>query len=261
MRIAIMRPVSPSISRCELTHVKRQPIDLELARTQHHSYEDTLRIHGCRVEALPIEPDLPDSVFVEDCAVVLDECAIIARPGAEPRRAETTSVANALAAYRALHRLESPATLDGGDVLCVGRRVFVGRSNRTNAAGMEQLATILDPYHYEVIPIEFRYCLHLKSAATLLPRNTLLINPAWVEVRQFQAMEVLDIDPSEPSAANVLTIGDTVLFQSAYPRTQRRLHAAGFHLVTVDMSELAKAEGALTCCSLIFSDQGMTSDD
>ncbi len=191
-------------------------------------------------------------MFVEDAAVVLDRCAVIARPGAESRRAETIEVARALAPHRKLLYIEPPATLDGGDVLPVGNRVFVGRSTRTNRAGIDQLRKLTAPYDYSVEAVDIQGCLHLKSAVTQVADGMLLVNPAWVDRAAFAAMDFIEIDPAEPHAANALRIGDAVLLQPAYPRTLKRLEEAGFRVVHVDMSELAKAEGGLTCCSLIF---------
>ncbi len=160
MPIAVTREVSPAINRCELTHVAREAIDVNAARAQHHQYEECLAALGCRVIRLPDTPDLPDSVFVEDCAVVLDEIAIITRPGAESRRAETTSVAGGLRAFRELEHIQPPATVDGGDVLLVGRTLFVGLSSRTNGAAVEQLGSLLHPLGYSVVAVEVAGCLH-----------------------------------------------------------------------------------------------------
>jgi dimethylargininase len=142
-RIALTRPVSPSIGQCELTHVSRGPIDVGRAREQHASYRDLLAELCCTVISLPELPDQPDAVFVEDMAVVLDELAILTRSGAESRRGESDSVASALTEFRSLHQIEAPGTMDGGDVLCVGRAIFVGRSSRTNPAAIEQLRAVV----------------------------------------------------------------------------------------------------------------------
>ncbi len=139
MLLALTRALSPRIVDCQLTHLERQPIDLARAAEEHTAYERQLSELGATVRRLPPAPELPDGVFVEDTAVVLDEVAVIARPGAESRRGETASVAADLAGYRPTIAIESPGTLDGGDVLVVDRQVFVGRSTRTNAAGIEQL--------------------------------------------------------------------------------------------------------------------------
>ncbi|MGH7474905.1 MAG: dimethylarginine dimethylaminohydrolase family protein [Longimicrobiales bacterium] len=249
--IALTRPVSPRLASCELTHSQREPIDVERAARQHAAYEHTLRALGCHVVRLPAAPELPDSVFVEDTAVVLDEVAIIARPGAASRRPETAAVAEALAGYREPRLMTAPATLDGGDVLRIGRTLFVGRSSRTNAAGIAQLAELTAAYGYEVVPVEVRGCLHLKSAVTLVADDTVLLNPAWVEPSVFAALRVVDVDPAEPAAANALRLATRVVYDASHERTARRLQARGIRLARVDLSELAKAEGGVTCCSVV----------
>jgi len=250
--IALTREVPARISECELTHLERVPIDRARAAEQHAEYEAALRAAGCVVEHLSPAPDLPDSVFVEDTAVVFDEVAVIARPGAPSRRGETPTVAAALVRFRTLHHIEKPGTLDGGDVLCAGRRVFVGLSTRTNREGAAQLQAILTPFGYAVETIETRGCLHLKSAATTLADDWLLVSPDWVDVARFGGLRLLDVHPSEPFAANVLRIGDVVLCAEAAPLTRAALDANGLKTMAVDVSELAKAEAGLTCCSLII---------
>jgi dimethylargininase len=154
MIVALTREISPAITRCELTHREREPIDLDAARRQHAAYEECLRDAGCRVERLPAGPDMPDSVFIEDTALVVDEAAIVTRPGAPSRRIETAAVAGVLARYRPVHQMASPGTADGGDVLIAGRRVFVGRSTRTNQAGIDEMRDVLGPHGYEVTAVE-----------------------------------------------------------------------------------------------------------
>jgi dimethylargininase len=253
MLTAITRAVSRSIVNCELTHLERIPIDLETARRQHHAYEAALRSLGVDVHPLPEEPDLPDSVFVEDTAIVLDECAVLTRPGADTRKAEVESIARALAPYRTLCRIQPPGTLDGGDVLTVGKNIWVGLTTRSNQSAIDQMQEFLKPYGYTVRGVRVTGCLHLKSAVTQAAENTLLVNPKWVKKADFPGMEFIEVDPTEPSAANILIVGERTVYQPAHPKTLRRLEAAGIHPLLVDASELAKAEGALTCCSLIFN--------
>jgi dimethylargininase len=253
MPTALTRAVPPSVNRCELTHVAREVIDLARAEAQHAEYEEALRRAGCLVEHLPALPDLPDSVFVEDAAVVLDEVAVITRPGAASRRPETETVAAALARYRPLVSIEEPGTLDGGDVLVVGRRVWVGAGGRTNLDGVRQLERHLAPHGYVVRGVEARGCLHLKSAATRVSDSAVLVNPSWADPSTFPPLEVIEIDPGEPFAANALLVGTTLLFGAAHRHTAAHLRARGINVTPVDLSELAKAEGALTCCSLIFN--------
>jgi dimethylargininase len=252
MLTAITRAVSPGIVNCELTFVARQAIDLEKARAQHRAYELLLEKLGARVHSLPAEADLPDSMFVEDPAIVLDELAVIMPLGTEARRGEAHSLAQALARFRKLEYVGLPGTMEGGDILRVGRKLFAGLSGRTNAEGIRQLAAILAPHNYEVVAVPVTDCLHLKSAVTHLGRNTLLANRAWFDSAPLAGFEWIDVDPEEPHAANALAVGGTVIFPSSFPRTRGRIEARGFLVTPLDISELHKAESGLTCSSLIF---------
>jgi dimethylargininase len=250
MLIALTRDVAASINDCRLTHLERTPIDLDRAREQHRAYEEALRAAGCVVERLPQLDDFADSVFVEDAAVVVEELAVITRPGAESRRGETASVAAALRRHRSVVEIEAPGTLDGGDVLRNGDEVFVGISERTNEAGAEQLAMHLEPYGYFIHRVAVRGALHLKSAVTFVSDERVVLNPEWIDAAAFRAWEVIAVDPAEPFGANVLRANGTLFVSPAYPRTNARL---GVAVTELDCSELAKAEGALTCCSVIFT--------
>ena len=253
MRIAFTREVSESIADCQLTHLSRAPIDLARARHQHRAYESALESLGCRIQRLPAAHDLPDAVFVEDLAVVLPELVILARPGAASRRPELRTVEPALDGMRPLARIEPPGTLEGGDVLVVGRTLYVGRSARSNQEGIEQLVRHTAPFGYLVRPVPIDRCLHLKSAVTQVRDDLLLIQPAWVDARRFAPLSVLEVDPSEEYAANALRLDDAVVHPAAFSRTRARLEAGGVRVVAVDLSELALAEGGVTCCSLILT--------
>ncbi len=251
-RVAVTRGVSPAIVRCELVHLERRQIDVATAERQHRRYEEALTALGCRVEALAADPDLADSVFVEDTAVVLDEVAVITRPGAPSRRSETAAIARALAPYRPLVHIEPPGTLDGGDLLRIGRTLYVGRSGRSNQAAIDQLSAAVAPYRYDVRGVAVSGCLHLKSAVTTVDADTVLVDPEWVDAAVFSDVRVIEIESRERGAANALRIGERVIYPASFPATRRRLEAAGMDVFVVDVSELQKAEGAVTCCSLVF---------
>lgn len=250
--IALTREVSPRITECELTHLARAPIDLARARAEHEAYEAALRGLGCEVQRVPAAPELADSVFIEDTAIVLDELAILCRPGAVSRRGETMAVGGVLRSLRPLMAILSPGTVDGGDVLRAGRRLFVGRSGRTNADGIKQLRALARSAGYEVIPVDFRGCLHLKTAATLVAPGLALINPDYVSAAALSPLDVLLIDPAEPMAANALLLGDEVVHPVEFPRTRALLESSGIRVRTVPAGELAKAEGGVTCCSILI---------
>jgi dimethylargininase len=253
--IAITREVSPNLGQCELTHLGRQPIDVAVAREQHRLYEDCLASLGCQVQRLPAATELPDGVFVEDTCLILDELAVITRPGADSRRAETLSVAEQIRQHRPLRFIEAPATLDGGDVLRLGKRLFVGRSSRTNDAGIDQLRALLTPHDYSIIGVNLLSGLHLKSAITDVGEGVLLVNPLWIDPAIFGAQAIVEVAPSEPFGANALIVKGTVIYPAAFPDTRRRLQDRGIQLKTVDVSELGKAEGGVTCCSLVFENK------
>jgi dimethylargininase len=252
MLTAITRAVSPGIVNCELTFMARQTIDLEKARVQHRAYELLLEKLGARVHTLPVEPDLPDAMFVEDPAIVLDELAVIMPLGTTARRCEAHSLAQILAKFRQLEHVTLPGTMEGGDILRVGRKLFAGLSSRTNAEGIRQLAAILAPHNYEVVAVPVTGCLHLKSAVTHLGGNTLLANRAWFDSAPLAGFDWIEVDPVEPHAANALALSGTVIFPSSFPRTRTRIEARGFQVTPLDISELQKAESGLTCSSLIF---------
>ena len=225
---------------------------MRAAGSQHRRYEALLARLGCDVLSLPAEPALPDSVFVEDAAIVLDEVAVMTRPGAESRRPEVASIAAALERHRALAHIESPGTLDGGDVLVVGRDVYVGLSGRSNEAGVGQLRVVVEPLGYEVTGVPVTSCLHLKSAVARVAAGRLLVNRDWVDAAVFRGLDLIDVAPTEPSAANAHLVVETVVFPARVGRTRARLRGKGINVEPVEISELAKAEGGVTCCSLIF---------
>jgi dimethylargininase len=252
MVLAVTREVSPRFNECEITHIERIPIDLGVACIQHRGYVDALKKLGCDVLELPTEADLPDSVFVEDTAFILPEAAVITRPGADSRKPETESIIRALSPHIKLLYIREPATLDGGDVLVVGKKIFIGLSTRSNNEAIDQLNNMLAEYGYSITGIQLHDCLHLKSAVTRVDDKTLLINKNWVETKAFADYELIEIDPSEPYAANCLPIGNSIIYPTSFPKTRARLEAHGHKIVSVEVDELAKAEGAVTCCSLIL---------
>jgi dimethylargininase len=249
---ALTRQVSPSFASCELTFLDRQVIDVAKAIEQHRGYEACLTGLGANVISLPADPAFPDGVFVEDPAIVLDEVAIITRPGAASRRGETESIAQALSDFRELRYIREPATLEGGDVLVVGRTLYVGLSRRTNREGIAQLADVLDSLGYRIVPVEVTGCLHLKSGACWAGGDVILVNREWIDAEQFRDFRIIEVPEEEPSAADVLPIGDTLLVPSNFVRTCELLRAAGINVRSIDVSELQKAEAGVTCMSLLF---------
>ena len=252
MLTAVTRGVSPAMVNCELTFVDRAPIDLTKAVEQHRAYEQVLEKFGAKVISLPDEPELADSMFVEDPAIVLDEIALIFPLGTESRRAEANSLAKVLSRFRELRYVQLPGTAEGGDILRIERQLFVGLSKRTNEEGIRQLQSLVGEYGYTVASVPVSGCLHLKSAVTFLGRNTLLANRKWFDASCMPGFEWIDVAPEEPHAANALTLGDTVILPTSFPSTRARIEARGFMVLPLEISELQKAESGLTCSSLLF---------
>jgi len=252
MLLALTRPPTEALSRCALTHLEREPIDIARAIAQHRGYEETLARLGATVISLPPEPDLPDAVFVEDVAVVLDEIAVVTRPGTPSRLPEVAPVEKRLAEYRPLLRIDPPGTLDGGDVMRVDRVLYVGRSGRTNEPGIGQLAEAVAPFGYAVRAVPVTGCLHLKSACSHLGGGLVLVNRGWIDVEAMDGVELLDVPAAHPGSANSFLVGDTVVMAAGFRETAARVRAAGRSVVTVELSELRKAEAGGSCMSLVF---------
>ena len=251
MLTAITRPTGEELRLCELTHIDRVPIDVDRAVAQHQAYLTVLRSLGVEVIELPRLPGHPDAVFVEDVALVLPEVAVVLRPGAASRLGEIPSMAAALARHRSCSVMPAPATLDGGDVLVFGNRVLVGSTTRSNADGVRWLGATLDPFGYRVEPVRVGGVLHLKSAATVVDDETLIVNPAAVDLRFLDA-RLLEVPPHEPQGANVVRIGGDVLVDASAPATMDLLDRHGARVVPVAVDEYAKAEGAISCKGVIF---------
>jgi dimethylargininase len=255
MNVAITRPPGASLTDCELTYLERQPIGLAPALEQHRRYQDVLRSLGLNVRALAPDDALPDSCFVEDTTLVLDEVAIMANPGVESRRGEIDSIAKVLGEYRRIERVIAPATFDGGDVLRVNRTVYVGigrRLARTNQAGADAIRRIAEPLGYDVRVVPFDGCLHLQSAVTQIGPRSVLLNPDWISADAFHPLEVVCVARHEPNGANTLRVGDKVLMPTSAPATAARLRELKYDVQCIDISEFEKAEAGVTCLSVLL---------
>jgi dimethylargininase len=249
---ALVRQVSRTLNHCALVYVARQEIDLPLAQRQFSAYTTALESAGVRLTVLPEEPDLPDAAFVEDPVVILDEVAILCRPGSAGRQGEVDAIGPIVSKLRPTHRILPPGTLEGGDVLQSGRTLFVGVSRRTNQEGIRQLQKIVDPFGYRVVAVTVHGCLHLKTAVTSPANCQLIANPAWVDLSPFDQFEILTVPPTEPWGANTLAVNGTVLVAASAPETAHLLEARGLSIQCLDISELQKAEAGLTCLSVLF---------
>ena len=249
--LILTRQPCPSMAAAELTHLDRIPIDMDRARAQHTAYCAALAATGAELVTLPALADHPDCVFVEDVLLALPECFVLTRPGAASRRGEVVHMEAALPADRPVARLADPATLDGGDVKRVGKQIFVGRSNRTNAAGIAALADIVVPFGYSVSGVDLRGALHLKTAVTALASDLLLVNSGWLKPGLFDGWAQIEVAPDEPFAGNHVSVNGKIFMAAAHPKTAARIAAAGFDVTLLEVDEFAKAEGGLTCMSVI----------
>jgi dimethylargininase len=251
--IAVTRELAAAIANCELTFLPRSKIDFARAQQQHLDYQSALSSLGCEVVVIPAPPGLADSVFIEDTALVLDDIAVMLRPGVASRQPEVAGVADVLRQYKPLKTIEPPGTIDGGDLLRVGNTIFAGLSTRSNQSGIQQLRDIVADFGMTVETVETTKCLHLKSAVSEVAPGTLLINTDWISSSAFKDFELIPVDKEETHAANALRIGKDLIYPSSFPRTMDALVSRGIDVLPVDLTELQKAEGAVTCCSLIFA--------
>ena len=250
---AIVRQPGSDLSACELSYQQREPVDAQRLASQHAAYVAALRSAGLNVIILPALADFPDGVYVEDVAIVLDEVAILTRPGALSRRGEVEPMAEVLEPLRTCLSMQEPSTLEGGDVCLHDGVLYVGQGARTNHAGLKELAHLVLEHGYRVKAVELGDCLHLKSALSSLPDGRILVNRDWLKLSRVEHSGIIEAHPSEPCGANVLAVGEHLICSSAYPRTNERLSEEGFDLLEVDLSEVHKMEAAVTCPSLILN--------
>jgi dimethylargininase len=251
---ALVRSVGSSLAKCQLAHLERQPLDLALAMRQHSAYVEALRSAGLEAAFLSDAPEMPDAVFVEDTAVLLDELAVLCRPALPSRQTELETVAQILESVRPLRQIHPPGTLEGGDVLQIGRTLLVGRSQRTNDEGIRQFDAMVSAHGYRVLPVAVNGALHLKTAATSPAPEFVLVNAHWVELSPFRrlGLEVCPVPAAEPWGANALTVNGTTLVAGSAPQTAAMLRARGLKVQSLELSELQKAEAGLTCLSLLY---------
>jgi dimethylargininase len=252
MLTAITHTPSPFIQNCELTFLPSQTIDFEKAKNQHKAYCRMLAECGAEVINLDGNIEFPDCAFVEDTAIILDKTAVITPMGIPSRRKETRLIEQQLAMFFPVIKIDLPAQIEGGDVLRIGRGLYVGRSNRTDRRGIKILENIIKPFGYQVFGIKVRGSLHLKTACTALDDKTVLLNPEWVDPADFKNFKIIKVPYDEPFAANILKINDTICLHKGFSKTIEKIEKIGYKTKTTDISEFLKAEAGLTCLSLIF---------
>jgi dimethylargininase len=250
--VAITHIPSPHMNDAIRTFIGVHAIDLELAKRQHDAYRQMLERAGARVVVLDTNSAHADAVFVEDTAIVLDEVAILTSMGAPSRRDEPGGIEPELRRHRSeLIRLEPPATIEGGDVLRIDKTLLVGATARTNAAGIAALTNAVAAHGYEVRAVRVDGCLHLKTACTALPDGRILASRRFLAMRDLEGFDIVDVPEDEPDGANVALVGGRVLMGAAHPRTIDLVKHLGFEADWVDLSEFAKAEGCVTCLSIL----------
>jgi dimethylargininase len=251
--IALTHVPSPNMQCCERTFVRQAAIDSARAQAQHAGYCQALCDCRAQVVTLNVNEPMADAAFIEDTAIILDEVAVLCSMGAASRRGEPARIEPVLREYREVARIEPPATIEGGDVLRVGRTLLVGQSCRTSAAGIKLLAAVVSRYGYEVKPVPVRGCLHLKTACTALADGWLLVNPAWINTTALAGFELINVPEAEPWGANVALVRSKVLLAAAHVQTAELIDRLGFTVQPVELSEFAKAEGGVTCLSLLIT--------
>jgi dimethylargininase len=248
---ALLRGVPDSFRDCVTRRPADPLLDAARARRQHEAYRARLEEGGFATRLLPADEAYPDCAFIEDTAVLLGEAALATRPGHPSRRGEVAAVAAALGEVLAVEALAEPATLDGGDVLRVGRRLFVGESERSNPAGRAALARFAAARGFQVVGVPLAGVLHLKSAVTALDEGTVLVFPGAVAGRAFTGLRMVPVAGGDPEAANVVRLPDGRLLVAAHlPQSAAAVRAAGFTPLACEVSEFARADGGLTCLSL-----------
>lgn len=253
MIVAMTHVPSPLLQECELTFVESETIDIEKANVQHKKYCAMLERCGAKVIVLDENLACPDSVFVEDPIIVFDEVAVLTSMGVESRRAESASMEKVFSKYRHVVPIHLPAKIEGGDVLKVGKKIFVGESARTNREGIQALEAIINPFGYEVVSVQVTGCLHLKTGVTALDEKTVLINSDWVDADAFHGFTKVEVPENEPFGANVLKIGEILCMNEAFPESITLVKSLGYSVETVNISEFVKAEAGLTCMSVPFT--------
>lgn len=248
---AITRTPSAELSR-GLTTANLGPPEYGKALSQHEQYVELLTRLGLKVEVLAPAEEFPDAHFVEDTAVVFPELALITRPGAPSRQGEAELMAAVLANYRKVVHIDPPGTLDGGDVLTIGRNVFVGLTDRTDRAGFNQLSKILTPLNYNCQAIPVSAGLHLKSSVNYIGNDTILVTSELAGNRAWEAYHKIIVDPQEQYAANTLWVNDNLLVPARFPRTTAKIKTLGLPVHELEITEMQKMDGGLTCLSLRF---------
>lgn len=249
---AIVRAIPNTYQDCVTIAPDKPVINVELAKQQHAAYCKTLEQLDLKLIRIEADDALPDCCFTEDTAIVFGDVAIITNPGTISRIAETAEMEKVLTPLKNIHHLSSPATIDGGDVLKIDQKIFIGISSRTNEEAIKQVATILHSKGYDVIGVKIRDTLHLKSVCTNVGKGCILLAEGHLDKKIFSEYDIIIVPEEESYAANCLVVNGKVLLPKGFPKTKSLVEAKGFSVIEMDMTEIEKADGALTCLSIIF---------
>lgn len=249
---AIVRNVPNSYQQCVTSFHDTPLINVDIAKQQHQQYCKTLSQLGLKLIRIDADDALPDCCFTEDPAIVFGDLAIITYPGTPTRVAETVEMEKTLLQLKKIYHITPPATLEGGDVLKIGKNIFIGNSKRTNEEGIKQVAAIIEPKGYKVTPVKIWNTLHLKSVCTYLGNNCIILSEGYLDDEIFYAFDKIIVPKEEGYCANILEINGKVLIPKGFPKTKSLIEYKGFSVIELEMSEIEKAEGALTCLSIIF---------
>lgn len=249
---AIVRNIPNSFQQCITGFSGKFPIDVTLAQQQHEHYCHTLVDLGLKLVRIEADDYLPDCCFTEDTAIVTDGLGIISFPGTESRHAEIIEMEKALTTYKKIQHIAAPATIEGGDVLKIGKKLFIGHSARTNEEGIKQVAGLVNELGYEVIPVKIHNTLHLKTVCTYLGNNCIIYADGHFDENIFSEYDKIIVPVTESYCANTLAVNGKVLIPKGFPLTRSLIGNKGYSIIELDMSEIEKADGALTCLSVIF---------
>jgi dimethylargininase len=249
---AIVRDVPESFRESVSVLNTSHDIDLEIAKMQHLKYCNTLSKLGINIIRLDTDDSLPDCCFTEDIIAIADDIAIITNPGIQSRVAETKALEKTLSVFKDVFRITSPGTIEGGDVLKIEKTIYIGISSRTNMEGIRQFTSILEPRGYWIKPVEIRNTLHLKSVCTYLGNRRIILAEGYFDINVFSGFEKIIVPREEEYCANCLFVNNRVLIPKGFPKTKALIEAKGLIVSELEMSEFRKADGAVTCLSVIF---------
>ncbi|MFH0760851.1 MAG: arginine deiminase family protein [Bacteroidota bacterium] len=249
---AIVRDVPNSFQKCVTTFHNKRKINVALAKQQHQQYCETLSSLGLKLIRIEADDTLPDCCFTEDTVIVFDVFAVITIPGAPSRIPETIEIEKTLSRLKTIVHITKPGTIEGGDVLRIGKKIFIGNSGRTNEEGIRQVASVIKHKGYQVIPVKIRNALHLKSVCTYLGNGCIILAEGYLDEKIFSEYDKIIVPKGEEYCANCLVVNGSVLIPKGFPKTKKIIENNGFPIIEIEMSEIEKAEGALTCLSVIF---------